>query len=210
MVVTEEIVLKALVELRDSYEKTDYDIVADKFDIDFVTLGKYLESLRRKGYITQVFEDATVTEAGLREYYRVRNLPNFCWHNSSENSSLFTGCPLPGSQSISAGSNPKVFNTSIVLNTGILFLCSHPNISMFKVHKSSYCSFVRFIPTWRNPSIVVSICLSFIFLLSLYDIIQYNKDVPQNFIIIDFFDELHNLFFVIPHVSSPLTAQVMS
>lgn len=27
MVVTEEIVLKALVELRDSYEKTDYDIV---------------------------------------------------------------------------------------------------------------------------------------------------------------------------------------
>ena len=70
MVVTEEIVLKALVELRDSYEKTDYDIVADKFDIDFVTLGKYLESLRRKGY-TQVFEDATVTEAGLREYYRV-------------------------------------------------------------------------------------------------------------------------------------------
>ena len=70
MVVTEEIV-KALVELRDSYEKTDYDIVADKLDIDFVTLGKYLESLRRKGYITQVFEDATVTEAGLREYYRV-------------------------------------------------------------------------------------------------------------------------------------------
>lgn len=54
MVVTEEIVLKALVELRDSYEKTDYDIVADKLDIDFVTLGKYLESLRRKGYITQV------------------------------------------------------------------------------------------------------------------------------------------------------------
>lgn len=71
MVVTEEIVLKALVELRDSYEKTDYDIVADKLDIDFVTLGKYLESLRRKGYIAQVFEDATVTEAGLREYYRV-------------------------------------------------------------------------------------------------------------------------------------------
>ena len=71
MVVTEEIVLKALVELRDSYEKTDYDIVADKLDIDFVTLGKYLESPRRKGYITQVFEDATVTEAGLREYYRV-------------------------------------------------------------------------------------------------------------------------------------------
>lgn len=73
MVVTEEIVLKALVELRDSYEKTDYDIVADKLDIDFVTLGKYLESLRRKGYITQVFEDATVTEAGLREYYRVNS-----------------------------------------------------------------------------------------------------------------------------------------
>lgn len=71
MVVTEEIVLKALVELRDSYGKTDYDIVADKLDIDFVTLGKYLESLRRKGYITQVFEDSTVTEAGLREYYRV-------------------------------------------------------------------------------------------------------------------------------------------
>ena len=71
MVVTEEIVLKALVELRDSYEKTDYDIVADKLDIDFVTLGKYLESLRRKGYITQVLEDATVTEARLREYHRV-------------------------------------------------------------------------------------------------------------------------------------------
>ena len=51
MVVTEEIVLKALVELRDSYEKTDYDIVADKLDIDFVTLGKYLESLRRKGLL---------------------------------------------------------------------------------------------------------------------------------------------------------------
>lgn len=71
MNVTEETVLKALVELRDSYGKTDYDIVAKKLDIDFVTLGKYLESLRRKGYITQVFEDATVTEAGLREYYGV-------------------------------------------------------------------------------------------------------------------------------------------
>lgn len=71
MAVTEEIVLKALVELKDSYGKTDYDIVADKLGIDLVTLGKYLEPLRRKGYITQVFEDATVTEAGLREYYRV-------------------------------------------------------------------------------------------------------------------------------------------
>lgn len=68
---TEETVLKVLVELRDSYGKTDYDIVAKKLGIDFVTLGKYLEPLRRKGYITQVFEDATVTEAGLREYYRV-------------------------------------------------------------------------------------------------------------------------------------------
>lgn len=71
MAVTEEIVLKALVELKDSYGKTDYDIVADKLGIDLVTLGKYLEPLRRKGYITQVFEDAAVTEAGLREYYRV-------------------------------------------------------------------------------------------------------------------------------------------
>lgn len=51
--------------------RCDYDIVADKLGIDLVTLGKYLESLRRKGYITQVFEDATVTEAGLHEYYRV-------------------------------------------------------------------------------------------------------------------------------------------
>lgn len=52
MNVTEETVLKALVELRDSYGKTDYDIVAKKLGIDFVTLGKYLEPLRRKGYIT--------------------------------------------------------------------------------------------------------------------------------------------------------------
>ena len=71
MSVTEETVLKVLVELRDSYGKTDYDIVAKKLGIDFVTLGKYLDPLRRKGYITQVFEDATVTEAGLREYHRV-------------------------------------------------------------------------------------------------------------------------------------------
>lgn len=71
MNVTEETVLKVLVELRDSYGKTDYDIVAKKLGIDFVTLGKYLEPLRRKGYITQVFEDATVTEARLREYHRV-------------------------------------------------------------------------------------------------------------------------------------------
>lgn len=71
MNVTEETVLKVLVELRDSYGKTDYDIVAKKLGIDFVTLGKYLDPLRRKGYITQVFEDATVTEAGLREYHRV-------------------------------------------------------------------------------------------------------------------------------------------
>ena len=71
MNVTEESVLKVLVELRDSYGKPDYDIVAKKLGIDFVTLGKYLDPLRRKGYITQVFEDATVTEAGLREYHRV-------------------------------------------------------------------------------------------------------------------------------------------
>ena len=71
MNVTEETVLKVLVELRDSYGKTDYDIVAKKLGIDFVTLGKYLEPLRRKGYITQVFEDIAVTEAGLREYHRV-------------------------------------------------------------------------------------------------------------------------------------------
>ena len=45
MAVTEEIVLKALVELKDSYGKTDYNIVADKLGIDFVTLSKYLEPL---------------------------------------------------------------------------------------------------------------------------------------------------------------------
>lgn len=68
MIIDESIVLKTIAELMDSKRSVDPDDLMKALDIPDFVLIKYLKSINQKGYTTQVFEEITLTDRGLRAY----------------------------------------------------------------------------------------------------------------------------------------------
>ena len=68
MIIDESIVLKTIAELMDSKRSVDPDDLMKALDIPDFVLIKYLKSINQKGYTTQVFEEITLTDCGLRAY----------------------------------------------------------------------------------------------------------------------------------------------
>lgn len=70
MNISEEIVLKTLVNLMDGSRTVSIDKLLEKLNIPDYILIDYLESLRLKGYTIQVYEAITLTDHGLEAYHR--------------------------------------------------------------------------------------------------------------------------------------------
>ena len=70
MNITEETVLKTLVDLMDSSRTVSSDMLLEKLNIPDYILIDYLEPLRLKGYTVQVYESITLTDRGLEAYHR--------------------------------------------------------------------------------------------------------------------------------------------
>lgn len=68
MIIDESIVLKTIAELMDSKRSVDPDDLMKALDIPDFVLIKYLKSINQKGYTTQLFEEITLTDRGLRAY----------------------------------------------------------------------------------------------------------------------------------------------
>lgn len=68
MIIDESIVLKTIAELMDSKRSVAPDDLMKALDIPDFVLIKYLKSINQKGYTTQVFEEITLTDRGLRAY----------------------------------------------------------------------------------------------------------------------------------------------
>lgn len=66
--ITEEDVLKAIVDCKNPNGSSDYRDIMSKLDVDDVSLLPLLKELNRKNYIIQTSEDVTITDLGLSAY----------------------------------------------------------------------------------------------------------------------------------------------
>lgn len=70
--ITEEDVLKAIVDCKNPNGSTDYRDIMGKLDVDDISLLPLLKELNRKGYIIQTVDDVSITDLGLSAYNELK------------------------------------------------------------------------------------------------------------------------------------------
>ena len=66
--ITNDDILKAIVDFKKPYGRTVYQDIMEKLNVDDVSLLPFLRELNKSGYIIQTNEDVTVTSIGMLAY----------------------------------------------------------------------------------------------------------------------------------------------
>lgn len=86
--ITNDDVLKAIVDCKNPNGRTDYQDIMEKLNVDDISLLPFLRELNRSGYIMQTNEDVTVTSLGMIAYNDLK--PSKVIKKSVYNFSKFT------------------------------------------------------------------------------------------------------------------------
>lgn len=86
--ITNDDILKAIVDFKKPNGRTDYQDIMEKLNVDDVSLLPFLRELNKSGYIIQTNEDVTVTSIGMLAYNDLK--PSKVIKKSVYNFSKFT------------------------------------------------------------------------------------------------------------------------